>query len=182
MSANAWPPTLALPASVQRDHVRGSREPTVVLVEYGDYECPFCASAHGVVNDLQTHLGAKLLFVFRHFPLTRQYPHALACAEAAEAAGAQGKFWQMHETLYANRHRLDDASLILHAESVGLDIDVFHDDLATHRHMPKVRDDFTSGVRSGVNGTPTFFVNGIRHEGLWQFPSLLAAVQAAMHA
>jgi protein-disulfide isomerase len=136
----------------------------VILVEYGDYECPACGQAHYILQNLLAQAGDTVTLVFRNFPLTTVHPHAQLAAEAAEAAGAQGKFWQMHDTLFENQQALDADSLLEYAASLGLDVDAFAEDLTQRRFADRVREDFLSGVRSGVNGTPTFFINGVRHD------------------
>jgi protein-disulfide isomerase len=148
-------------------------------VEYGDYECPHCGAAHAIIDAVQARMGPALCFVFRHFPLTTIHPHAEPAAEAAEAAGAQGKFWAMHDVLFENQEQLAGPHLLAYAEALGLAAGRFSAELADHVHAPKVREDFMSGVRSGVNGTPTFFINGVRHDGPWDPVNLLAALQAA---
>jgi len=163
----------------ERDHIRGSRAAPVVLVEYGDFECPHCGRTYLIVKALEAELGAMLAVVFRHFPLTTVHPHAQRAAEAAEAAGARGKFWEMHDCLFENQAALEDTDLVDYAATLQLEVERFADDLATHRHAGKVRADFASGVRSGVNGTPTFFINGARHDGPYDAASLLLAIQAA---
>jgi protein-disulfide isomerase len=160
-----------------RDHIQGPADAPVTLVEYGDYECPFCGRAHLVVKELQRRMASNMRFVFRHFPLTNVHEHAEVAAEAAEAAGAQGKFWKMHDTLYENQMALDDEDLLAYAESVGLNVPRFAAELAEHIHAPRVREDFLSGVRSGVNGTPTFFINGVRHDGSYDLETLLGALE-----
>jgi protein-disulfide isomerase len=170
-------PTLTPPVG-DRDHVIGPRTAPVTLVEYGDYECPYCGAAHPVVKEVRRRLGNSLRFAFRHFPLTRVHPHAQHAAEAAEAAGAQGKFWQMHDQLFEHQEALDDADLLLYAAAIGLDLDRFLNELETGVHAARVREDFLSGVRSGVNGTPTFFINGRRHEGASDVQTLLAVIAA----
>lgn len=179
MSTTTWGGVLALPVSPSRDHILGAIGAPVTLIEYGDYECPFCAAAHGVVGELRRRVGGELCYAFRHFPLTTVHPRAQLAAEAAEAAGAQHRFWDMHDTLYRNQQLLDDSHLIAYARALGLDLRRFHSDLVSHAHLPKVREDFMSGIRSGVSGTPTFYINGARHDGSWQLPELLAAVQTA---
>ena len=129
---------------------------------------------------LQERLGDRLRFVFRNFPLTTVHPHAEHAAEAAEAAGAQGKFWEMHDYLFEHQRALMDRKLTEYAAAVGLDVERFDRDMADQVHTDRVRADFMSGVRSGVNGTPTFFINGYRHNGPYDFESLLAAIEAAM--
>ncbi|MBV9959405.1 MAG: thioredoxin domain-containing protein [Acidobacteria bacterium] len=169
---------LSVPVS-ERDHVQGSPDAAVTLVEYGDFECPHCGAAHLVVKQIQKTLGDQLRFVFRHFPLAQIHPHAERAAEAAEAAGAQGRFWQMHDLLFEHQQSLSDRHLLLYAEAIDLDTDRFARELAEHVYQPRVREDFMSGVRSGVNGTPTFFINGARHDGLYDVSSLLDAIQRA---
>ncbi len=163
----------------ESDHIRGSDRAPVTLVEYGDYECPHCGQAYPVVEELIRQLGRVLRVVYRHFPLTSIHPRAEPAAEASEAAGAQGKFWEMHAQLFENQDALEDEDLILYADAIGLDTDQFTGELASHVHAPRVREDLLGGVRSGVNGTPTFFINGVRHDGPYDFDSLFAAIEAA---
>jgi protein-disulfide isomerase len=161
MSGRLTPPVSA------RDHVAGPDGAPVTLVEYGDYECPYCGMAYPIVKAAQRELGGRLRFVFRNFPLAEIHPHARHAAQAAEAAGAQGKFWEMHDMLFEHQHALEDANLVRYAEMLGLDAVQLARELDAGTHAKRVRDDFRSGVRSGVNGTPTFFVNGERYEGAW---------------
>jgi protein-disulfide isomerase len=154
----------------------------VTLVEYGDYECPFCGQAHHVVTQLQQLLGRHLRFVFRHFPLATVHPHAQYAAEAAEAAGAQGKFWEMHYMLFEHQHALEDDDLVQYAAALGLGLHRFASELSMHIHAARVREDFMSGVRSDVNGTPTFFINGVRHDGSSDFDTLMEAIEYAIGA
>jgi protein-disulfide isomerase len=170
---------LAVPVSEDRDHIRGPRTAPVTLVEYGDYECPYCGQAYYVVKELERRAGSLMRFVFRNFPLTTIHPHAERAAQAAEAAGAQGKFWQMHDCLYENQHALEDEDLLKYGALVGLDIQRFVREMQEGRYLDRVREDFLSGVRSGVNGTPTFFINGVRHDGSWDLDTLLAAIEDA---
>jgi protein-disulfide isomerase len=149
-------------------------------VEYGDYQCPYCGAAHPIVKALQRRLGDTMRFAFRHFPLATIHEYAEGAAEAAEAAGAQGKFWPMHDMLFENQPNLDFDSLIAYATELGLDTERFALELENQVHAPHVREDFISGIRSGVNGTPTFFINGVRHEGSFDFQSMLEAIQARM--
>ena len=179
MSTRMWRSTLTLPASPARDHIIGPADAAVTLVEYGDYECPFCAAANPIVKAIEAQAGDAIRFVFRHFPLTTMHPQAELAAEAAEAAAAQGKFWAMHDTLYANHPRLDDRSLLGYAASLGLDVDHFSREVGGHIYLPRINEDFMSGVRSGVNGTPSFFINGVRHDGGWDYASLMTALQNA---
>lgn len=155
------------PPVSERDHSAGPDDAPVTLVEYGDYECPYCGMAHPIIQSIQRKLGDKLRFVFRNFPLREAHPHAQHAAEAAESAGAQGKFWEMHDIIFAHQDALEDLDLIRYAEQIGIDPDRAADDLANKTYEKRVRDDFRSGVRSGVNGTPTFFINGERYNGPW---------------
>ena len=170
---------LTLPVS-DRDHAQGPSTAPVTLVEYGDYECPYCGAAYPIVKRLQERLGDRLRFVFRNFPLTAVHPHAEHAAEAAEAAGGQGKFWEMHDYLFEHQRALMDRKLDEYAAAIGLDMERFSRDTEDQVYTDRVRADFMSGVRSGVNGTPTFFINGARHNGPYDFESLLAAIEAAM--
>jgi protein-disulfide isomerase len=163
----------------ERDHVQGPATAPVTLVEYGDFECPYCAAAHVIVKKVQEIMEDQLRFVFRHFPLTQIHPHAEPAAEASEAAGAQGRFWEMHDVLYENQPRLDSPHLVLFAEGLGLDVARFERELAQGVYRERVRGDFLSGVRSGVNGTPAFFINGMRYDGSWDLPQLVEALESA---
>jgi protein-disulfide isomerase len=171
-------PQLVLPVG-PRDHIRGTPGAPVTVVEYGDYECPFCGEAHAVTAELIERTRGIMQFVFRNFPLTTMHPHAELAAEAAEAAGAQGQFWEMHDTLYENQTALEPEDLAGYATVLALDLDRFTNDLVTHAYHERIREDFMSGVRSGVNGTPTFFINGVRHDGPGDLESLQSAVLAA---
>jgi protein-disulfide isomerase len=161
----------------ESDHIRGPATALVTLVEYGDYQCPFCGRAHPIIEALREAMGERLRFVFRNFPLTQIHPHAQRAAEAAEAAGAPGKFWEMHDIVYENQHALDDASLLEYAKTVGLDTKAFIAALSSGEFIPKIREDFLSGVRSGVNGTPTFFIENVRYDGPHDFEPMLAALE-----
>jgi protein-disulfide isomerase len=174
-----WTSELTPPVSPQRDHIRGPIDAPVTLVEYGDYQCPFCGAAHPIVLAVQREMGDRMRFVFRHFPMTTVHPLAEHAAEAAEAAGAQRRFWDMHDILFESQPRFTDRDLYAYAEMLGLDIDRFARDLASHAHAGRVREHFLSGVWSGVNGTPTFYINSMRHDGPYDFESLLAAVDLA---
>lgn len=161
------------------DHILGPPNAPVTIVEYLDYECPYCARAHGVVAEVLERVGEETRYVPRHFPLSQIHPHALLAAQAAEAAGAQGRFWPMHATLFDNQFALDADAILLYADALGLDVPRFTRDLRSGAFLPKVQNDFKSGVRSGVNGTPTFFINGDRLERQWDAPTLVAAIQQA---
>lgn len=174
-----WHPALTVPVSDGRDHIQGSADAPVTLVEYGDYECPYCGAAYPIVKEVQARMGDRLRFVFRNFPITTSHPHAEQAAEAAEAAAAQGSFWDMHDALYENQKRLGDEDLRAYAEELGLDVERFAGELGEHVHEARVHEDFLSGVRSGVNGTPTFYINGVRHDDSYELETLLAAVEQA---
>jgi protein-disulfide isomerase len=162
------------------DHVAGAQDAPITLVEYGDYECPYCGMAYPIVKAVQRELGGRLRFVFRNFPLAETHPHARDAAQVAEAAAAQGKFWEMHDTIFENQQALEDEDLIGYAKSLGLDAERVARELEAGTYAKRVRDDFRSGVRSGVNGTPTFFINGQRYDGSWMNDKkLVAALRAA---
>jgi len=181
MSMSGWEAVLAVPVTPGFDHVRGSLEAPVSLVEYGDYECPFCGRAYPVVEQVREAAGDALMFAYRHFPLTTVHPHALPAAEAAECADARGAFWPMHDLLFLDQQHLDVPALVGRAAALGLDVPRFKGDLLDHAYLDRVQEHFLSGVRSGVAGTPTFFVNGIRYDGPHDVPNLLAAVEQAAH-
>jgi protein-disulfide isomerase len=170
-------PRLTVPVG-PRDHIRGAADAPVTLLEYGDFQCPFCRAAHAEVEGLRRRMGRRLAFVYRHFPLSNLHPRAQPAAEAAEAAGAQERFWDMHDILFERQDALQDEDLLAYAEEVGLDLQGFASDLVNGTHAPRVREDFMSGVRSGVNGTPTFFINGLRYNGPADAGSLLAAMES----
>ena len=151
----------------------------VTLVEYGDYECPYCGQAEVVIRELQDSFGDDLRYVWRHLPLNDVHPNAQMAAEAAEAAAAQGAFWEMHDRLLTHQDELTPMDLGRHAEAVGLDVDRFWDDLRRHEHAERIADDVASADVSGVAGTPSFFINGRRHEGAYDVQTLTAAVTAA---
>lgn len=171
--------TYLTPPVGDRDHVLGPAEAPVTLVEYGDYECPYCGMAYPMVVSILERMGDSIRFAYRHFPLTQLHPHAQHAAEMAEAADTKGKFWPMHAMLYTNQHALEDEDLISYVAQLGIHPDWAAHSLETHTLAPRVREDFMSGVRSGVNGTPTFFINGVRHDGPWDEPTLLEALQSA---
>ena len=167
---------LTLPIG-ERDHVQGAEDAPVTLVEYGDYECPYCRQVVPIIRDLQERFGDRLRYAFRHLPLSTAHPHAQLAAEAAEAASAQGKFWEMHYRLFEYRGPLDRAALIRCAKGLGLDMARFERELDEHVYADRVREDFLSGVRSGANGTPALYVNGQRYDGAWDLDSLAAEIQ-----
>jgi len=172
-------PTLTLPVG-PRDHAQGPESAALTLVEYGDYECPHCGRAYPIVKAVQKRLGARLRFVFRNFPLSEIHPHAENAALAAEAAGELGKFWEMHDALFENQGSLELNHLMSYAESLGLDAGAFSKHLKSRPLLERVREDFMSGVRSGVNGTPTFFIGGVRYDGPWDHADLAMALESAL--
>jgi protein-disulfide isomerase len=163
------------------DHTQGPPEAEVTLVEYGDYECPHCGRAFPIVQRVQAHFGERLRFVFRNFPLAEMHPHAEAAAEAAEFAGAHGKFWEMHDRLFENQERLSDQLSLWLARELDLSATALTQALETGEFEPRVRSDFAGGIRSGVNGTPTFFIDGRRHDGSFDYEGLIAAIDAALN-
>jgi protein-disulfide isomerase len=175
MSASA----LTLPAG-DRDHSQGPADAQVTLVEYGDFECPDCGIAHGLIDEVLHEVVVR--FVYRHFPLSSMHPHAVIAAQAAEAAAAQGKFWQMYDVLFLNQDALDPDDLIGYAEAIGLDLPRFIDEMEREVYAAKVQEDFASGVRSGVSGTPTFFLNGRRWDGPRETRFIVAAIRDAASA
>jgi protein-disulfide isomerase len=174
-------PTLKLPVG-DRDHVQGNADAKATLLEYGDYQCPYCGEAYGIVKRVQEKFGSDLRFVFRNFPLTEVHPKAEFGAELAESSSDQGKFWEMHDYIYEHQQYLSNEDFFLQfAESkLGLDAQRIKKEVATHAHLPSIREDFISGVRSGVNGTPTFFINGSRHNDDYQFGTLVSAIERAL--
>jgi protein-disulfide isomerase len=166
----------------ERDHLMGPADAPVTLLEYGDYECPHCRRAHPIVASVLQQLGGQVRFAYRHFPLTRAHPHAQHAAEMAEAAGERGVFWQMHDLLFENQDALEDEDLLGYAARLDIDPDWALAALRSGRYADRVQQDFMSGARSGVNGTPTFFINGIRHDGAWDEDSLIEALQRALPA
>ncbi|HTZ61876.1 MAG TPA: DsbA family protein [Thermoplasmata archaeon] len=177
MPGTYTPPRLTLPVAA-RDHSQGASGADVVLVEYGDYQCPYCGAAYPVVKRVQQELGSSLRFVFRNFPITNSHPRAEWAAETAEAAAAQGKFWEMHDLLYEHQASLGDGAQILRtATSLGVDPKRIAREVEERLYRPRVEEDYLSGIRSGVNGTPTFFINGARYDGPAEFGALVAALK-----
>jgi protein-disulfide isomerase len=170
---------LAAPIT-QEDHVQGPQDAEVTLVLYGDYECPYTRMSRRGVHVLQREYGDRLQFVFRHFPLEEIHPHARAASAAAEAAAAQDKFWAMHEYLFEHQHALEDPDLHQYAIDLGLDPDRFERDRASVEVAERIARDLASGERSRVEGTPTFYVNGVRHDGRFDVDSLRSAIEAGL--
>jgi Na+/H+ antiporter NhaA len=170
---------LATEVDPDEDHIRGAADASVTLVEYGDFECPYCGRAEPTLRELLLEIGDDVRFVFRHLPLTDVHPHAQLAAEATEAAGEQGRFWEMHDLLFEHQDALTGRDLLRYAEDLGLDLERFRKDLKRHEHAPRVARDVESAELSGVAGTPTFFINGQRHHGAYDIATLKRAVKAA---
>ena len=173
----ATDPTMVPPVSA-RDHVRGPETAPVTLIEYGDFECPHCGIAYPIVKELHARLGDRVRFVFRHFPLTNVHPHAQAAAEASEFAATSGLFWQMHAILYEQQKQLADGQLLRLAALLELDEGGLSRALTDHTFFSRVKEDFLGGIKSGVKGTPAFFINGRRHDG--DTASLGPAIEQAL--
>lgn len=166
------------PTVSEKDHMQGDKNAPIEMVEYGDYQCPHCGRAYPIVKAIQKKLGGKLKFVFRNFPLAEAHPNATNAAIATEAAAEQGKFWEMHDILFEHQNNLKDSALIKYAEQLGLDVAQFEKDFDRQDVQDKVSDDFESGVRSGVNGTPTFFINGKKYNDSWEEDVLLEYLES----
>ncbi|HVH47069.1 MAG TPA: DsbA family protein [Labilithrix sp.] len=162
------------------DHVIGAPDAPAQLVEYGDYECPFCARAHFEVAEVLRRLGSATRYTFRHFPLTQVHPHALLAAQAAEAAGMQGRYWPMHSMLFENQNALTPEALAIYADRLELDTHRFSRELRTGVHLAKVQNDFRCGVRSGAHATPTFFLNGLQLIHGWDTDRLGTAIREVL--
>ena len=170
--------TLAIPVSTH-DHVRGRADAGLTVVQYGDFQCPHCAHTFAVLLEIADQLGDSVALAFRHFPLTGVHPLAQRAAEAAEAAASQGRFWQMAKLLYENQESLDEERLIRCAKKADLQMKRFRKDMESGLHAPRIRADYLSGVRSGVKGTPTLFINGRLYEGMQDTDALVAALLEA---
>jgi protein-disulfide isomerase len=171
--------TLKAPVTPE-DHIHGLENAAATLLEYGDYECPHCAQAYSIIERVQKHFGKGLRFVFRNFPLNQMHPHAESAAETAEFAGAHGKFWEMHDGLFENQERLGVPFYLELAQKLSLSPAELRQSLEEGKYQSRVRADFNGGVRSGVNGTPTFFINGNRHDGPFDYESLVEAIEEAI--
>ncbi len=172
--------TFAVPELTADDHVLGPADAPVTVLEYGDYECPYCRGAARDVQRLLDRYPAAIRFVFRNFPVPQLHPHAEQAAEAAEAAGAQGKFWEMYELLLRPSSRLDLDSLLGYAERLGLDTGRFSNEVIGNVYAARIERDVREGVRNGVNATPKFYVNGERIDGKVPLDGLVDAVRAAV--
>jgi len=176
-------PTVKLSVPISEgDHIRGDVAAPITLVEYGDYECPYCGRSAPMVEEIRKRIGERLRFVFRHFPQNSVHAHASHAAQAAEAAGAQQKFWDMHDMLLAHQDDLASEDIHKYALRLNLEIYKFEADLSSERFAPRVRDDLESGQSSGVTRTPTFFINGVRFDGQRELEPLFAAVKAVADA
>jgi protein-disulfide isomerase len=172
--------TLLRPVDPDRDHIRGDPRAPLTLVEYGDYECPFCSRATGSIDDVRDHFGDRLRYVWRHLPLERVHPRAFDAAMAAEAAGLQGRYFEMGQQLFAHQDDLEWSDIYRYANSVGLDLERFDQDVRVHpsKVLHRVNDDAQDAELMDLNSTPTFFVNGQRHKGPWDAASLIRALEA----
>jgi protein-disulfide isomerase len=175
------PRQLAAPVDPARDHIRGPVDAPITVIEYGDFECPFCGAASSVARELRERYGDRLRYVFRHLPLADVHPRAELAAEAAEAAGAQGRFWEMHDLLFRHQDELEIEDLIGYAGSVGIDVERFTRDLTESRYGGRVREDVASAEASGARATPTFFVGERRHSGPWDTESLVRVIEVTYH-
>ncbi|MGD0732994.1 MAG: thioredoxin domain-containing protein [Terracidiphilus sp.] len=171
--------TLSIAVSA-KDHQQGDASAQCTLVEYGDYQCPSCGRAYPIVKRVQKHFGKRLLFVFRNFPLSQLHPWAETAAETAEFAGANGKYWEMHDALFENQERFSEDFFSELAGELGLSASGLETALEKETYRAHVKADFSGGVRSGVNGTPTFFVNGRRHNGPYDFEFLVQAIEDSL--
>ena len=160
-------------------HAKGRRPVAVEVVEWGDFECPYCANAYPELKELRRRLGDRIDFTWRHFPLEAKHPHALLAAQAAETARAQGRFWEMHDTLFEHqRDGLERDDLVGYARDIGLDVDSFTADLDGDRHLARVREDYDAGVAAGIAGTPTIFIDGEPYLGFYDAEALTDEVLA----
>lgn len=161
-----------------KDHKEGNQNAKIVLVEFGDYQCPYCGEAFPIIKNIQKKLGDKMMFVFRNFPLTEMHPYALDAARAAEAAALQGKFWDMHDILYKNQENLEESDLVDYAKKLGLDLDKFKEDMVSRVVEEKINSDIESGAISGVNGTPSFYIDGKRYDDSYEEDVLLPYLES----
>ena len=161
------------------DHFQGSEHAAITLVEYGDYQCPHCGHAYPLLKQVQQHFGTQLRFVFRNFPLENVHPFAVPAAIATEAAAKQDKFWEMHDVIFEHQNDLHGNSFMHFAQQLGLDVTQFREDSENETIFQKVESDFESGIKSGVNGTPSLFINGIKYDGMVDVPELIMAINAA---
>ena len=168
------------PSVSEQDHFKGNLQAPVQLVEYGDFQCPHCGAAHPIVKEIEKIFKDKLVFIFRHFPISTSHPFAQAAAVASEAAARQHRFWQMYDLIYENQASLNPASFLQFAELLKLDLKVFQKDVADQKLFEKVEANFESGLLSGVNGTPSFYINGNKYNGSYDFQSLSHAIEISL--
>jgi protein-disulfide isomerase len=168
------------PPISEKDQIQGPVHAALELVEYGDYQCPHCGRAYPIIKRVQQELGDALKFIFRNFPLSEAHPQAFAAAVAAEAAGKQNAYWEMHDMIFENQPLLDQSPFVDFARALRLDVAQFEADLADPDLAAKVEADFDSGIRSGVNGTPSFFINGVRYDDSWEEKRLLAQLKKSL--
>ena len=171
---------LTVPVNIGSDHIRGSINAPITIVEYGDYECPYTGMAYPIIKELMKQFGEQIYFVFRNFPLNDIHPHAQHAAEAAEAAAAQDKFWQMHDYLFEHQKALDDRHLLDYAQKVGLDVDKFRSEMSGHIYAPLVNKSLKSGIDSGVGCTSTFFINGQHYEDSYDFDTFTSFIKNSL--
>jgi len=165
---------------IERDHASGSHDAPVTLLEYGNFECIDCGRAYPVIKEVKKLLGDNLRFVFRHFPVVRTHPHSLRAAEAAEAAGAQGKFWEMHDQLFTHQQALDDRDLLRYARRIGLDEERFSRDMSENTFLKQIEIDYNRSLfDEHVTGTPTFYINQVAYTGAQDIESLMSAIKEA---
>lgn len=162
------------------DHLQGSKNAPIVLVEYGDYQCPYCGAAYPVIKKLQEHFGDKMLFVFRNFPLVSSHAHSLDAALAAEAAAHQSQFWKMHDILYEHQNQLDSNHLYSYAKSLNLDMNRFEKDIKKSQTIEHIREDMEAGEESGVDGTPSFYINGRKYHGASDYDEMKEYIDGLM--
>jgi protein-disulfide isomerase len=172
---------LTVPVTIGLDHIRGSVNAPITIVEYGDFECPYTGMAYPVIKELMRLFNEKIYFVYRNFPLNDIHPHAQHAAEAAEAAAAQDKFWQMHDYLFEHQKALGDHHLLEYAQKVGLNINRFKKEMSGHIYAPLINKSLKSGIDSGVEGTPTFFINGERYEDSWDLDTLSSFLKKSLN-
>lgn len=161
-----------------KDHIHGKEGASIELVEYGDFQCPYCRKAYFIVKEIEKELGSNLKYVFRNFPLTELHPNALNSAITAEIAGGKGKFWQMHDILFENQKHLEDSDLLEYAKKVGISETDFREEFDDDMYYNKIREDYNSGVKYNVEGTPTFFINGQKFDGNWMDSEFIDYIKA----
>jgi len=170
-------PSKLIPPVSQKDHIQGFLQAPLELLEFGDYQCPHCGVAYPIIKKIQKKLGKKLKFIFRNFPLSEAHPNAFQAAVATEAAAKQNRFWEMHDILFENQSRLETGALLKYAKELRLNLIDFENDLHETSLAAKVEADFESGIKSGVNGTPSFYINQNMYRGAYEYDSLLEAME-----